>query len=93
MRAAPHISSDGSTMAKQRLAGRQNFRPLTHALAMKILMPLLSEMPAVTMKNKMVCHLVNGCPCCILRPATHNVSSNMNIEKQKWSGTLTETMT
>ena len=69
-RANPHISADGTITACSRWAGRKNRLPLVPQLARKTLMPLLSEMPAVSRKNSTVCAFVSGLPRSRLRPAT-----------------------
>ena len=58
-RANPHISADGTITASSRWAGRKNRLPLVPQLARKTLMPLLSEMPAVSRKSSTVCSFVS----------------------------------
>ena len=69
-RANPHISAEGTMTASSRWAGRKNRLPLVPQLARKTLMPLLSEMPAVSRKSSTVCSFVSCRPRCRFRPVT-----------------------
>ena len=56
----PHSKAAGNRTANKRYLGRKKWRPFTKSPDRKTFTPLLKEVPATSIKNRKLCHVLNG---------------------------------
>ena len=66
--AKPQMAKAGRMTASSRYLGRKNRLPFTNRASRNILMPLLSEMPAVKKNSSTVCTMLSVRPFCMHLP-------------------------